>query len=121
MNLGVSLNRLRRHAEAVTAFKKAVALKPDYTDAYARLGTTLVRIGAGSWVGSGAIIMANVGPECIIGAGSVVTRDVPARVLAAGVPARVIRSRTPEAAAQTGAAGATQTDPIQTDAVRSSQ
>jgi virginiamycin A acetyltransferase len=87
---------------------------------------TLVRIGAGSWVGSGAIIMANVGPECIIGAGSVVTRDVPARVLAAGVPARVIRSRTPEAAAQTGAAGTAQTDPnqtdpVQTDAVRSSQ
>jgi virginiamycin A acetyltransferase len=56
---------------------------------------TLVRIGAGSWVGSGAIVMADIGMGSIIGAGSVVTKPVPARVIAAGVPARVIRSREP--------------------------
>jgi acetyltransferase-like isoleucine patch superfamily enzyme len=52
---------------------------------------TLVRIGAGSWIGSNAVVMADVGPGCIVGAGAVVTRPLPARVLAAGVPARVVR------------------------------
>jgi carbonic anhydrase/acetyltransferase-like protein (isoleucine patch superfamily) len=44
--------------------------------------------------GSGAIICPNltIGDRCIIGAGSVVTRDIPADVIAAGKPARVLRS-----------------------------
>jgi virginiamycin A acetyltransferase len=54
---------------------------------------TLVRIGAGTWVGSAAVILADVGSNCIIGAGSVVTRPIPNDVVAAGVPARVIRIR----------------------------
>lgn len=54
---------------------------------------TLVTIGAGTWVGSAAVIMADVGRDCVIGAGSVVTKPIPDRVVAAGVPARVIRSR----------------------------
>jgi virginiamycin A acetyltransferase len=54
---------------------------------------TLVRIGAGSWIGSGAVVMADVGPNTIVGAGSVVTQPVPAGVVAAGVPARVLRAR----------------------------
>jgi virginiamycin A acetyltransferase len=54
---------------------------------------TLVRIGAGSWIGSGAIVMADIGEATIVGAGSVVTKEVPAKVVAAGVPARVIRPR----------------------------
>jgi virginiamycin A acetyltransferase len=54
---------------------------------------TLVRIGAGAWVGSAAVVMADVGANSIIGAGSVVTAPVPASVTAAGVPARVLRSR----------------------------
>jgi virginiamycin A acetyltransferase len=53
----------------------------------------LVRVGAGSWVGSGAIVMADVGRDCIIGAGAVVTSPIPARSVAVGVPARVIRVR----------------------------
>jgi len=57
---------------------------------------TLVRIGAGAWVGSAAIVMADVGANSIIGAGSVVTSPVPASVTAAGVPARVLRSRLSE-------------------------
>jgi virginiamycin A acetyltransferase len=55
--------------------------------------TTRVRIGAGSWVGSAAVVMADVGRDTIVGAGAVVTKPLPGRVLAAGVPARVIRSR----------------------------
>ena len=54
---------------------------------------TMVTIGRGTWVGSGAIIMADVGRDCVIAAGAVVTRPVPDRSIAGGVPARVIRSR----------------------------
>lgn len=55
---------------------------------------TLVRVGAGTWIGSGAVIMADVGRNSVIGAGSVVTSPIPDSVVAAGVPARVIRQRT---------------------------
>lgn len=57
---------------------------------------TPVRIGRGSWIGEGAIIMADVGEECVIGAGSVVTKPVPPWSVAVGVPAKVIRSRKQE-------------------------
>src|SRR5262245_52043486 len=55
---------------------------------------TLVRIGEGTWIGSSAVIMADVGRHCVIGAGAVVTKPIPDSVIAAGVPARVIRQRT---------------------------
>ena len=54
---------------------------------------TMVYIGAGAWIGSGAIVMADVGRDTIVGAGAVVTKPLPELVIAAGVPARVIRSR----------------------------
>src|SRR6185436_18551307 len=41
-----------------------------------------VRIGAGSWIGSNAVVMADVGKNTIVGAGAVVTRPLPDRVLA---------------------------------------
>jgi len=52
-----------------------------------------VRIGAGTWVGSGAVVMADVGRNTVIGAGAVVTRPIPDGVVAAGVPARVLKQR----------------------------
>ena len=52
-----------------------------------------VRIGAGAWVGSGAVVLADVGRDTVVGAGAVVTKPLPDRVLAAGVPARVLRRR----------------------------
>jgi maltose O-acetyltransferase len=53
-----------------------------------------VSIGADVWIGGAALILAGVtiGARSVIGAGSVVTRDVPAGVFAAGNPCRVIRS-----------------------------
>lgn len=56
----------------------------------------LVTIGAGAWIGSAAIVLADVGRGTIVGAGSVVTKPLPDNVIAAGVPARVIRARFPE-------------------------
>ena len=52
-----------------------------------------VEIGDDVWVGGGAIICpgVTVGSRSVIGAGSVVTRDIPAGVFAAGNPCRVIR------------------------------
>lgn len=53
-----------------------------------------VDIGSDVWVGGGTIILPGVriGSLTVIGAGSVVTRDVPDDVFAAGNPCRVIRS-----------------------------
>lgn len=55
-----------------------------------------VRIGEGTWVGSAAIVLADVGKHCVIGAGAVVTKPLPDYVIAVGVPARVIASRRPQ-------------------------
>ncbi len=53
-----------------------------------------VRIGANVWIGSGAIILPgiSVGDDAIIGAGSVVTRDVPSGITVMGNPARPRKS-----------------------------
>jgi maltose O-acetyltransferase len=52
-----------------------------------------IEIGSDVWVGGGAIICPGVkiGSKTVIGAGSVVTRDIPDGVFAAGNPCRVIR------------------------------
>lgn len=52
-----------------------------------------ITIGSDVWVGAGAIICPGVriGPRTVIGAGSVVTRDIPADVFASGNPCRVMR------------------------------
>jgi maltose O-acetyltransferase len=52
-----------------------------------------IEIGSDVWVGGGAIICPGVriGSRSVIGAGSVVTRDIPSGVLAVGNPCRVIR------------------------------
>jgi len=52
-----------------------------------------VTIGADVWVGSGALILPGVtiGDRTVIGAGSVVTHDIPSDVLAVGNPCRVLR------------------------------
>lgn len=52
-----------------------------------------VHIGRNCWLGAGVIVMPGVtiGDNSVIGAGSVVTRDIPANVVAVGNPCRVLR------------------------------
>ena len=54
-----------------------------------------VRIGDNVWIGYGAVILCGVtiGDNAIVGASAVVTRDVAANTVVAGVPARVLRTR----------------------------
>lgn len=61
---------------------------------------TLVKAGAS--IGSGSTILSKVtiGESAIVGAGSVVTRDVPAHAIVAGNPAKVLRYHTSEASAK---------------------
>ncbi len=54
-----------------------------------------VRIGRNSWIGNGAVVMADIGDGCIVGAGSVVVKPIPVWTIAVGNPARAIRSRGP--------------------------
>ncbi len=52
----------------------------------------IIHIGRNSWIGTRSIIMADIGDNCIIGAGSVVTRPIPSNSVAYGSPARVVRT-----------------------------
>jgi acetyltransferase-like isoleucine patch superfamily enzyme len=53
-----------------------------------------VQVREGSWIGTGAIILpgATIGRYCVIGAGSVVTKDIPDFTLALGIPATPVKS-----------------------------
>jgi acetyltransferase-like isoleucine patch superfamily enzyme len=61
------------------------------TEADWRVEPTVVRKGAS--IGSGATILSNIsiGENAIVGAGSVVTKDVPANAIVVGNPARILR------------------------------
>ena len=57
-----------------------------------------VTIGNNVWLGGNVVVVpgVHIGNDVVIGAGSVVTKDIPDRVLAAGNPCRVIREITEE-------------------------
>jgi acetyltransferase-like isoleucine patch superfamily enzyme len=52
-----------------------------------------ITIGEDTWIGDRAVVQADVGKHCVIGAGAVVTKPIPDYAIAVGVPARVIRYR----------------------------
>lgn len=57
-----------------------------------------VTIGKNVWLASGVTVLPgiHIGDNAVIGAGSVVTKDIPPNVLAVGSPARILRSIGPE-------------------------
>ena len=52
-----------------------------------------VHIGKNCWIGANAVVLPGItiGDNVVIGAGSVVTKDIPSNVVAAGNPCRVLR------------------------------
>jgi acetyltransferase-like isoleucine patch superfamily enzyme len=52
-----------------------------------------VTIGLDSWIGDRAVVMADVGRHCVVGAGAVVTKPVADYAIVAGIPAKVIGYR----------------------------
>ena len=78
-------------AEREAHFKAILRIGPAVE---ARIATAPVRIGKRCWVGFGGTVMKGVaiGDEAIVAAGAVVVADVPAGAVAAGNPARVVKS-----------------------------
>ena len=56
-------------------------------------GSPNLVIGDGTWIGTNVVIVGNIhiGKNCVIGANSVVTKDIPDYSVAAGIPAKVIK------------------------------
>jgi acetyltransferase-like isoleucine patch superfamily enzyme len=79
------------------AYPRATNLEGELqTEADWKVEPTVVEKGAS--IGSGTTILSNVvvGENALVGAGSVVTRDVPANAIVAGNPAKLLRFITPE-------------------------
>ncbi|TPV62125.1 acyltransferase [Aestuariibacter sp. GS-14] len=54
---------------------------------------TQVVVGEDTWIGNGALVMANIGKKCVVAAGSVVISEVPDYAIVGGNPAKVLGSR----------------------------
>jgi acetyltransferase-like isoleucine patch superfamily enzyme len=52
-----------------------------------------ITIGRDTWIGDRAVVLADVGQHCVVGAGAVVTKPIPAYAIAVGCPARVVGDR----------------------------
>lgn len=67
--------------------------EPGSGEYFCRTYALPIHIGSGCWLGGGVIVLPGVriGDGTVIGAGSVVTKDIPANVLAVGNPCRVLR------------------------------
>jgi serine acetyltransferase len=76
-------------SETLVAFKTLIYTRDPITG-----NDRPVRIGSRCFIGGGSMILPGVtiGNECIIGAGAVVFEDVPSRSIAAGNPARIVRT-----------------------------
>jgi len=84
-------------APNVSIYTAGHPLHPDSRNSGYEYGIPIT-IGNSVWIGGNVVILpgVNIGDNAVIGAGSVVTRDIPANSLAAGNPCRVIREITEE-------------------------
>ena len=84
-------------APNVTISTTGHPIHPSFRDKGAQFSLP-VRIESHVWIGANVVIMPGVtiGENSVIGAGSVVTRDIPANCVAVGVPCRVVRAITDE-------------------------
>lgn len=82
-------------APNVSIYTAGHPLHPDSRNSGYEYGIPIT-IGNNVWLGGNVILLPGVtiGDNCVIGAGSVVTRDIPANSLAAGNPCRVLREIT---------------------------
>ncbi|GAM10588.1 nodulation protein L [Geobacter sp. OR-1] len=76
---------------SITSGKRQHAQRYDIENPSEDMIFDRVTIGRESWIGEGAIIMADVGERSIVSAGSVVSREMPAGRIIAGNPARVLQ------------------------------
>ncbi|MFG1620817.1 acyltransferase [Kribbella sp. NPDC049227] len=90
--------RIGAHTSLLAFNHGTASGQPIFRQPHTALGIT---VGDDVWIGSNVTILdgVTVGPHSIIGAGAVVTKDVPASTVVAGNPARVLRSREPGASA----------------------
>jgi acetyltransferase-like isoleucine patch superfamily enzyme len=67
----------------------------DRNDYFKSIPRRPIKIGSNSWIGAHAVILAGVeiGENVTIGAGSIVTKDIPANSVAVGNPCRVIKEK----------------------------
>ena len=86
--------RLSKDVQIETAGLDFLSGPPPYSHT-----SRAVVIEEGAWVGTGALILGGVhiGAFAVVAAGSIVTRDVPAHTVVAGIPARVCRQLPPNA------------------------
>ena len=84
-------------APNVTISTTGHPIHPSFRDKGAQFSLP-VHIGDHVWIGSNVVVMPGVtiGDNCVIGAGSVVTHDIPANSVAVGVPCRPVREITDE-------------------------
>ena len=74
---------------------------PDEIDFFDWRRSNLCTLGADTWLGNNSVILPgrHIGTGAVVGAGAIVTKDVPDYAIVAGNPARIIKMRFPEAIA----------------------